>query len=390
MIGSVLTLWLQEEGLSRSQIGYAGAIFIAYSINFLWSPLVDRIKFGFLGDRKGWIFITQALMIAGCIGNSFCSPKTSLTFLMLFSILIAFASATQDVAIDALRIDLFSEKETEKLSAAAATATSGWWTGYAGLGFLPLWLSDATSLGWQKIYLVLAGVMFFLMLLIEFSIREKTDRKVTAFTRKVNPVKNFFQKNGFRLAVSILLFVFLFKIGEAFLGKMSIVFYKELGFTNTDIGFYSKLLSWWVTIVFSLIGGAISIKYGIVRGLIIAGLAMAGSNIMFSLMAYVGPNKNLFALTIIIDGFTSAWSTVAFVAFLSLLCDRTFTASQYALLASLGTLSRTLLSSLSGKMVDMLGGNWSLFFVITALMVLPSLLVLESISEDISKIEQDK
>ena len=128
--------------------------------------------------------------------------------------------------------------------------------------------------------------------------------------------------------------------------------------------------------VFSVISGWFTIKYGIVRGLLIAGVAMAASNLMFSIMAVLGPIKWLFGLTIFVDGFTSAWSSVAFVAFISSLCDRRFTATHYALLASLGTLGRTLFASSSGQMVDVLNGNWALFFMLTALMVVPSLLLL--------------
>jgi len=157
---------------------------------------------------------------------------------------------------------------------------------------------------------------------------------------------------------------------------MSIVFYKEVGFSNTDIALYSKLISWWVTIAFSLIGSLVTIRYGILKGLFIGGLAMGASNLMFAAVAMVGPDKLMLVSAVVVDGFTSAWSTVAFVAFLSMMCNRAFTASQYALMASLGTLGRTLLASFSGVLVDYLEGDWALFFVMTALMVLPSLLLL--------------
>ena len=164
---------------------------------------------------------------------------------------------------------------------------------------------------------------------------------------------------------------------------MSIVFYKEVGFSNTDIGIYSKLIGWWVVIIFSIIGGVVNSHFGIIKGLFIGGIAMAASNLMFAWIAVVGPNTDLFIATIIIDGFTGAFATVTFVSFLSHLTSRTFTATQYALMASLGNLARTTLSSFSGVMVDKLDGNWSLFFIITALMVIPSLLMLAIISKHI-------
>ena len=204
----------------------------------------------------------------------------------------------------------------------------------------------------------------------------------------IEPFREFFQRNGVKLAFSILLFIFLFKIGEAFLGRMSIVFYKEIGFSNTQIGTYSKLLNWWVTIIFAVIGGMVNMRYGIYRGLMVGGIAMAASNIMFAFMAMVGPNTALFAATVFVDGFTAAWSSVALVAFISLLCNQAFSASQYALMASLGVFGRTLLASSSGYIVDSLDGNWALFFVLTALMVIPSLVFLRMIKEPIMRMEE--
>ena len=195
-------------------------------------------------------------------------------------------------------------------------------------------------------------------------------------TTLVAPIHEFFQRNGTKLAISILLFIFLFKLGEAYLGRMSIVFYREVGFSNSDIAYYSKMINWAVTIVFSLIGSVFTIRYGILKGLFIGGIAMASSNLLFAAMALVGPDKALFAFTVFVDGFTSAWGSVAFVALLSVLCNKTFSASQYALMASLGTFGRVMLGSYSGIMVDWLDGNWALFFVLTALMVIPSLVFL--------------
>ena len=148
------------------------------------------------------------------------------------------------------------------------------------------------------------------------------------------------------------------------------------------------MLNWWVTIVFSIIGGLVNIRYGIFRGLFIAGIAMAASNLMFAWMAEIGPHKGWFVVTIVLDGFTSAWSTVAMVAFISLLCNRAFSATQYALMASLSVASRTLLASASGILVDAMGGNWALFFVLTALMVIPSLVILYRLRHNITAIEK--
>jgi MFS transporter, PAT family, beta-lactamase induction signal transducer AmpG len=192
----------------------------------------------------------------------------------------------------------------------------------------------------------------------------------------VEPFREFFSRTGMKLGLSVLLFLLLFKLGEAFLGRMSIVFYKEVGFTDTQIGYFSKIGTAVVTIVFSMMGGLLNARIGLIRGLLVGGIAMAASNLMFSWIAVVGPNQNLYIAAVIVDGFTAAMSTVAFVSFISYFTSHTYTATQYAMLAALGTLGRTVMAGGSGWVVDQLGGNWALFFVITALMVLPSLLLL--------------
>ncbi len=408
MIGSTLSAWLKDEGLSRSAIGFFGSIFLAYSINFLWSPLIDRIKLPFLSHRRGWIVLMQLAIAACCFVFSLLDVHHSAFTIALVGFILALLSATQDIAIDAYRIDVIADHEKEKVTAGASMATAGWWTGYGGLGVLPFLLADLPGWHWQQVYSVLAGLM--ILLVIPVLLATETDRQQPQgrlgihpstkssnpllasvqwlITMLVDPFREFFSRNGLKLAITLLSFIFLFKMGEAFLGRMSIVFYKELGFSNTEIGTYSKLLNWWITIVFSVIGGVLNIRYGIVKGMFIAGIAMAASNLMFALLAHVGPNIPLFVLTVFIDGFTAAWSSVAMVALISMFCNRHFSASQYALMASLGVLGRTVLASGSGVMIDGMDGNWSLFFVITALMVIPSLLCLYSIREHISQIEK--
>jgi PAT family beta-lactamase induction signal transducer AmpG len=419
MIGSAMSAWLAEEGISRSSIGFFGFIFIAYSVNFLWSPLLDRIRLPvlgrILGQRRAWIVTMQLCIALACWFISRIQPSTELYYAQAIAFLLALASATQDIAIDAYRIDSLPEADSSLMAAGSAMATAGWWTGFAGMGALPLLLVDLDGWNWADVYQLMALMMLVLACVPLMAREPLTDRvRLQAsssreyqqmFARNrlartgmdqplsvagrvleqitiwllvsfIEPLAEFFKRNGVRLALSILLFIFLFKIGEAFLGRMSIVFYKEVGFSNSDIATYSKIISWWVTILFSLIGSLVTIRYGILRGLFIGGLAMASSNLMFALLAIFGANKGVLVAAVVIDGFTSAWSTVAFVAFLSMMCNRAFTASQYALMASLGTLGRTLLASYSGVLVDQLDGNWTLFFVLTALMVLPSLLLL--------------
>jgi PAT family beta-lactamase induction signal transducer AmpG len=403
--GSAMTAWLKEAGLTRSAIGVFGTVAAAYSTHFLWAPLVDRIPFpvlGRIGQRRGWILGMQIPLALATLGIAFTHPAESIKWTGVLALVIAFCSATQDTAIAAYRIEIIPREETTKISHAAATETAGWWTGYALLGAIPFFLADLPGWTWNRIYLLLAAMWIPMMGTVVFAregrqirerfkeAEEKYERalaqkvapgvwaRVTAWLAAtvVEPVREFFGRTGVKLGVSVLLFLFMFKLGEAFLGRMAIVFYKEVGFTDTQIATYSKLLTAVVTIIFSMAGGLLNARIGIIKGLFVGGIAMAASNLMFSWIAMVGPNERLYAATIFVDGFTSAMSTVAFVAFISYFTSHTYTGTQYALLASIGTLGRTLVSGASGFIVDALHGNWALFFVITSLMVIPSLILL--------------
>lgn len=407
MIGSALAAWLQEQGLSRSDIGFFSAVSVVYSVNFIWSPLIDSLKLPLLakrfGLRRSWILVCQITIAAACFIMAQLTISEHLYWIGGLALAIAISSATQDIAIDAYRIESFAENEGRLQSAGAAMTTAGWWTGYAGMGAIPFLLVDNTQWFWQDAYQVLGSCMLVIAILVllakraafhkdtqEQQVVKASSLKERLETVVVAPFREFFQRNGVKFALSVLLFIFLFKIGEAFLGKMSIVFYKEVGFSNAQIGTYSKLITWWVTIVFALLGSLVNLRTGIIKGLFFGGIAMAGSNLLFSWIALVGPSEPLFLGAVLVDGFTSAWSTVAFVAFVSLLCNRTFTASQYALMASLGTLGRNALGAYSGVLADSLGGNWSIFFLLTALMVIPSLLFLWFIRKPIQRLEAER
>ena len=169
---------------------------------------------------------------------------------------------------------------------------------------------------------------------------------------------------------------------------MSIIFYKEIGFSKTDIAIYSKGLGWITTVVFTLLGGLFAIRSGVIKAMFVSGILMASTNLLFSLLAWSGKSEWLFAIAVIFDDMAAAFATVAFVAFISMLVDRTYTATQYALLASIGTAGRTTLAASSGAMVDWLNGDWGIFFIITAIMVIPSLMFLFFIKNKIKLSEK--
>ena len=410
IIGSSLSLWLQEDGLSRSTIGWAGLIFAVYAFNYLWAPIIDRVRIPWLtnkiGHRRGWIVLMQTIILLSLICWSLINPTTNLALVITIGLIIAIASATQDITVDALRIEQIGENEGKSMQAGAAMAVVGWWTGYKLGGVVALTSAEFfQSFGfenyWQITFLIL-GILIIacnigLMFINETAqtdrkeSQRRTDKmiedklgssnlitKIIAWLAGtvIGPITSFFKKNGFNIALAILAFIFLFKIGEAFLGRMSVIFYKEIGFTKSDIALYSKGLGWLTTVIFTLLGGLFAIRSGVIKALFVSGVLMASTNLLFSILAWSGKSELLFAIAVIFDDMAAAFATVAFVAFISMLVDRTYTATQYALLASIGTAGRTSLAASSGALVDWLNGDWGIFFILTAIMVIPSLIFL--------------
>ena len=415
IIGSSLSLWLKEDGLSRSTIGWAGLIFAVYAFNYLWAPIVDRIRIPWItnkiGHRRGWIVLMQTIILISLIFWSVINPTTNLALVISIGLVIAIASATQDITVDALRIEQIGENEGKAMQAGAAMAVVGWWTGYKLGGVVALTSAEfLQNYGfenyWQITFLVL-GIMIILCNIGLMFVNEapqtdrsesqnRTDKMIVEKLGTSNlltntiawltgtvigPIISFFKKNGFNIALAILAFIFLFKIGEAFLGRMSVIFYKEIGFTKSDIALYSKGLGWITTVIFTLLGGLFAIRSGVIKAMFVSGILMASTNLLFSLLAWYGKSEWLFAIAVIFDDMAAAFATVAFVAFISMLVDRTYTATQYALLASIGTAGRTTLAASSGALVDWLNGDWGIFFIITAVMVIPSLIFLYMIKD---------
>ena len=319
LIGSALSLWLKENDLSRTTIGWAGLIFGVYAINFLWAPLIDRLHLPFLskkiGHRKSWIILMQIVILVSLLIWSLLDPTKNLWLVILVGLGIAISSATQDITIDALRIEQIQENEKNLLAAGAAVSVVGWWTGYKIGGLVSLLSADILQKQgvenyWQISFLILSGIIALcsigLLFIPEKNSKEKiisqniADQKIlnkigvsNQFTKSfawlygtiVNPLLSFFKKNTINVALSILGFVFLFKIGEAFLGRMSLVFYKEIGFSKTDIALYSKGIGWLTTVTFTLLGGLFAVRMGLVKAMFLSGVFMALTNLLFSVLA---------------------------------------------------------------------------------------------------------
>ena len=398
LTGSVLTLWLQENGISRSAIGLIGLVGIAYALNWAWAPLVDQFRLPFLhkrfGRRRSWILLCQGGIALLLIAMSFGDVNANLPYVVFIALGIAILGATLDISIDAYRITIFREEEMDaKMPYAAAMSTAGWWAGYGFIGgALALALGGETvGLSWPMVYRVLVVLYVAIMTLVVLTPEPGAEAAPGAvnlgaptagrlrdwfMAHVVKPYAEFFRRCGLQLALAVLLLLLVFRLGEAMLGRMSLVFYEEIGFTTDQIAFYQKFFGGLMIVAFSLLSAVINTRFGVIRGLFIAGVAMAGANLLFALLAVVGPNVNLLMLTLVIDNFFQAFAAVAFISFISYFTSRTYTGTQYALMSSITTLGRTTLAGGSGIVVDALNGNWPVFFVLTTLMVIPGLCLL--------------
>ena len=431
LIYTALSLWLRDNDFSRSQVGFISLIGVVYGFNWLWAPLIDRIRIPWLtnkiGHRRSWIVIMQLIILLSLISWGLIDPKANIWIVGLVGLIIAIASATQDIVTDALRIEQIGKTEGRSMSAGAGVMVIGWFTGYKIGGVITLFTAHYfENLGienyWQITFLILTAIIIACNIALMFVTEQQpTERQVEQkktdqfFVDKLGssnsitnivawiagtiagPFISFFKSKGVKIALYIIIFLFLFKIGEAFLGKMSIVFYDDMGFSKRDIAIYSKGYGWVITVVFTIIGSLFAIRSGLVKGMIIAGILMASTNLLFSALAWYGKSELLFATAVILDEITSAISTVMFVAFISLLVDRTYTATHYALMASLATFGKNVFSAFSGLVVDKLEflnspenlhNDWAIFFIITTLMVIPSLVFLWIIKDKLNLREQ--
>jgi MFS transporter, PAT family, beta-lactamase induction signal transducer AmpG len=399
-----LSIWLRDEGVSRTDIGLFALAATPYAINFLWAPLVDRLRLPYFsarfGRRRGWALFTQLLLLGAIVLLSRAQPGVDLFAVAAAVLLVTFISATQDVVIDAYRIDVLSP---EQYGAGSAAAIWGWHLGgtlIGGAGGLYL----AQLFGWNAAYLFLAAGVGVGMLAILLSPEppyrppaetvEHEARMAALFERVswlrgglataaswlygavVAPFVDFMKRQGW---VLILVFIVVFKFGDALLGRMSGVFYRELGFSLTEIAEVMKVYGFIANGIGVLAGGVLVARIGLFRALFIAGLLAAATNLSYSWLAASGNDPLVFRIAVISDNFTGGLATVAFVAYLSSLCNVAYTATQFALLASAGNLGRIWLSASSGWMVDALDGDWAVFFAMTAgiaLLGLPLLLVL--------------
>lgn len=369
LTGGTFKMWLAREGIDVKTIGFLSWVGMAYSLKFIWAPLLDRYQISKHGRRKSWLYLTQFCLILFIALMGTFDPKISLTPLALTAVLVAFFSATQDSVIDAYRREFLPDEE---LGLGASMSTYGYRiamliSGGLGIGLVG---SDSFNLTWNQLYFGMALLMGF-GLLTSILIPEPTAQGTPLKSLKeavIEPFKEFLTRPR---AFIILSFVIMFKLGDSLSGQMLNKFYVDMQFSNQDVGFIAKT----VGLISSLVGlflGGITIKYlKIHRSLIVFGIFQALSTGYFSLLTETGPQRWALASAVIFEDITSGMGTSAFLAFMALLTHQRFTATQYALLASFASLGRNFFSGFSGIMVEELG--WAKFFIACSLIALPGI-----------------
>lgn len=368
LTGGTLQAWLTDEKVDVKIIGALSLIGIPYSYKFLWSPVMDRFAPPFLGRRRGWILLCQLALAAVVAAIAFCTPTGTPALFGVLALGIAFLSASQDIVIDAYRTELLSEQER---GPGAGLAILGYRVAMLTSGALALILAD--HLPWKSVYLLM-GVILAVLAIVTFFAPEPSDKVLPPRTLQaavVEPFVNFFKR---RYAVEMLAFVVLYKLGDVMAVALTTKFMLDLGFTKSDIGYVAKGLGLVCSIVGSLLGGGGVVRWGLRKSLFYFGILQGISVLCFAVLAITGKNYFVMSSAIGLENFCNGLGNAALVVFLMGLCDKRFTATQYSLLTSIQSISRTFAGATTGFIVA--GFGWLNFFLICTLLAFPGLFLL--------------
>jgi PAT family beta-lactamase induction signal transducer AmpG len=373
LTGATLSIWLKQSGITLTAIGLFAQAGLAYNLKFLWAPAMDRVALPLLtarlGRRRSWALLIQALLALAILALGFSDPAASLGRIAICAVLVAFLSASQDIVIDAYRVELLQKDEQ---GAGAAATQIGYRLGMLASGAGALYL--AQYLSWSAAYAVMAGLIVLGMLVILATREPKpppTLRGPWLRNAVVVPFAEFAQRRQWLL---ILIFVVLFKFGDALAGVMSGPFYVELGFANSEIASVAKVFGVGASIAGVALGGIAVYRWGLMRALLACGALQMLSNLMYVVQLWAGHDVGMLAITIATENVTGGMASAAFVAYLSSLCSPAFTATQYALLSALAATARTVLASSGGFFAERLG--WGPFFLLATAACLPGLALL--------------
>lgn len=398
VLAEPLSAWLAGAGVSKTSIGLFALVSLPYAIKFLWAPFMDRLPLPVLsnrlGRRRGWAVLTQAALFCTIIAMGLTNPATDLFLTAVFALGVAFFSASQDIVLDAYRVESLSEDE---LAAGSATFVFGWRLGQVGGGTAGLIFADLFPWAWVFTGMAVLVLIGLIIILIspepprpsaeEVSDAERaTAARLSAkgglnvrlanplaavHTATVRPLNDFMSKDAWLAIIALIL---LYKFGDAVLAVMKVPFFLEIGFTNTEIAGVVKIFGFNAIIAGGFLGGILLARTGIMWGLMITGILMAASNLVFVAQALAGNDLTMLAVTIAVENITTGMGTTAFVAYLASLCSVAYTATQYALLTSFMAFSRTVMSSGAGWLADQM--DWVSFFILTTVAAVPGLLLL--------------
>ncbi|WP_419571317.1 AmpG family muropeptide MFS transporter [Rheinheimera sp.] len=394
LVFGVLSFWLREAGVSREQIGYFSWVVMAYAIKLFWSPLVDHCALPFLnklGRRRSWLAASQCIIIVAIMAMASTDPQQQLHLMAAYAIALAIASATQDIAIDAYRIESAPGKQQAAL---AASYLAGYRLAMifssAGTLWLAAWFGGHQQnyqlTAWKSTYLVMAGFMLLALLNtllspepqvqsseVEASVSARTARlQEWLNTAIIGPFLDFFRRNGWN-ALLILSLIASYRITDVVMGVMANVFYVDMGFSKEEVASVSKVFGVIMTLVGAAVGGVLINSFGILRILLLGAVLSALTNLLFSYLSTQGHQLNLLIGVISMDNLSAGIATSAFIAYLSSLVNLQYTATQYALFSSLMLLLPKFLGGFSGGWVEVL--DYDRFFMLTALMGLPAILL---------------
>lgn len=388
LVFSTLTAWLRDDGVSKSAIGFFAWIGITYSIKVVWAPIIDRYGIPFLtsamGQRRSWMLIGQ-LGIAGGLFAMSVLGTGDLYILSIAALAVAFSSATQDVAIDAYRIEAMEDRFQGAMS---AMYIFGYRVALLAAGAGAFYLAEYYS--WVTAYQVMAvamGVGIVTCLLIAEPVAERdalveTEEQGAAtsvgfINAVLQPFAEFFRRQG-QFALIILLFIAVFRLSDIAMGIMANPFYLDMGYSKTDIANVAKVFGFFMSIAGAAIAGLLVVKWGIFRCLMVGAVAVAATNVLFALLSLTSPELSYLAIVISADNISGGFAATAFVAYLSSLTNRAYTATQYALFSSLMTLPGKFMSGFSGLVVDNFG--YFEFFLVAAGLGLPAIILVGILS----------
>jgi len=373
LTGATLGIWLTRAGVSLKSIGFFGLVGAAYSLKFLWAPLIDRVRLpviGRLGQRRSWTLVLQSALILAILGLGASDPAVDPVATAAWAVAVAFLSASQDIVIDAFRVELLTPEEQ---GAGAAATQFGYRAGMIASGAGALYA--ASAFGWHAAYTVMAGLILVgsaaVLLAPEPAVERVKPRGDWLIATVVAPFADFARRPDW---LAILVFVVLYNLGDAMAGHMAGSFYVKLGFSDVEIANVSKIFGVAAALAGVALGGIVVYRLGVLRALLVCGVAKLATNLLYLLQLAAGHDVAALALTIGAENVAGGLASAAFVAYLSRLCSPAYTATQYALLSALATLARTVLSSSGGAVAQAYG--WAPFFLMSAALGVPSLVLL--------------